>query len=38
MFYNYRFSTPNDSHKVTGTVYTDFVYIVSGAILEPYFL
>ena len=26
MFYNYRFSTPNHSHKVTGTVYAEFVY------------
>ena len=27
-FYNYRFSTPNHSHTVTGTVYTEYVYTV----------
>ena len=32
IFYNNRFSTSNDSHIVTGTVYTECVYTVPDAI------
>ena len=31
IFNNYRLSTPNHSHTVTGTVYTECVYTVPGA-------
>ena len=31
IFYNYRFSTPNDSHLVTGTGYTEYASFVPGA-------
>ena len=37
IFYNFQFFTPKHSHIVTGTVYTDFVYIFPGAKLEPGF-
>ena len=31
-FYNYRLSTPNNGHIVTGTVYTECVYTIPVAI------
>ena len=37
IFNNYRFSTPNHSHTVTGTLYTEGVYTVPVATWEPYF-